>query len=76
MYCMPLAFLVYHNNFDPLTELSLHVCGEPQVMYVSDVTPMIIYLNAHMAVDQMRTKSESEGKIGTKVRQKYCDCLL
>ena len=45
-------------------------------MYVSDVTPMIIYLNAHMAVDQMRTKSESEGKIGTKVRQKYSDCLL
>ena len=34
---------------------------------MSDATPMIIYLNAHMAVDQMRTVNEAEGKIGAKV---------
>lgn len=45
----------------------LYICGEPEVTYMSDVTPMIIYLNAHMAVDQMRTKNESEDKIGAKV---------
>ena len=36
---------------------------------MSDVTPMVIYLNAHMAVDQMRTMNETEGKIGAKVGQ-------
>ena len=46
----------------------LYICGEPKVTYVSDITPMIVYLNAHMAVDQMRTKNESEGKIGAKVK--------
>lgn len=48
----------------------LYICGEPEVTYMSDVTPMIIYLNAHMAVDQMRTKNESEGNIGAKVENK------
>ena len=48
--------------------LVLYVCGEPEVTYMSDEeTPMLMYLNAHMAVDQMRTKNEAEGKIGAKV---------
>ena len=49
--------------------LVLYVCGEPDVTYMSDEdTPMLMYLNAHMAVDQIRTKNEAEGKIGAKVR--------
>jgi hypothetical protein len=34
---------------------------------MSEETPMLMYLNAHMAVNQMRTKNETEGKIGAKV---------
>ena len=45
----------------------LYVCGEPEVTDMSEETPMLMYLNAHMAVDQMRTKNETEGKIGAKV---------
>ena len=45
----------------------LYVCGEPEVTYMSEETPMLMYLNAHMAVDQMRTRNEAEGKIGAKV---------
>ena len=49
--------------------LVLYVCGEPDVTYMSDEdTPMLMYLNAHMAVNQIRTKNEAEGKIGAKVR--------
>lgn len=42
---------------------------------MSEETPMLIYLNAHMAVDQMRTKNETEGKIGAKVRR-YSSILV
>lgn len=53
-----------------MTTSLLYVFGEPEVAYLSDATPMVMYLNAHMAVDQMRTKNEAEGKIGAKVRKK------
>lgn len=48
----------------------LYICGEPEVTYMSEETPMLMYLNAHMAIDQMRAKNETEGKIGAKVRSR------
>lgn len=42
---------------------------------MSEETPMLMYLNAHMAVDQMRTKNETEGKIGAKVHR-YSSVLV
>jgi len=40
-----------------------------EVGYVASETPMIIYLNAHMAIEQLRQKVEKEGKntIGPRV---------
>ena len=46
----------------------LHVTGQPDVAYISDETPMVMYLNAHVAIDQLRHRNEREGKIGAKVR--------
>jgi len=46
------------------------VYGEPAVSYVSDQTPMLTYLNTHMAIDQLRNKLSSADRIGPKVRQK------
>ena len=47
----------------------MQVTGEVEVGYVSSETPMVIYLNVHMAIEQMRQKVEKEGKntIGPKV---------
>lgn len=46
---------------------TVRVEGEPIVMYVSEETPMVMYLNSHIAVDQLRHSREQEGKIGPRV---------
>lgn len=48
---------------------TVQVTGELEVGYVSSETPMVVYLNVHMAIEQMRQKVEKEGKntIGPKV---------
>ena len=37
--------------------------------YLSDQTPMIMYINAHVAIDQIRYRNQKADKIGAKVRQ-------
>jgi len=44
------------------------VTGLPDHAYISHDTPMVMYLNAHIAIDQLRHRNEREGKIGAKVR--------
>ncbi|XP_065666884.1 protein CLP1 homolog isoform X2 [Hydra vulgaris] len=49
---------------------TVEVLGELEVGYISAETPMIIYLNVHMALEQMRQKVEKQQsglKIGPKV---------
>ena len=46
---------------------TMRVEGEPQVIYVSEETPMVMYLNSHIAVDQLRHRREQEGQIGPRV---------
>ena len=46
---------------------TLRVVGEPQVIYVSSETPMVMYLNSHIAVDQLRHRREHEGQTGARV---------
>lgn len=46
---------------------TLRVEGEPQVIYISEETPMVMYLNSHIAVDQLRHRREHEGNIGPRV---------
>lgn len=48
---------------------TVEVTGELEVGYVSGETPMVVYLNVHMALEQMRQKVEKEGKnlVGPKV---------
>ena len=37
--------------------------------YLSDQTPMVMYINAHVAIDQIRYRNQKADKIGAKVRQ-------
>jgi len=48
---------------------SIEVTGELEVCYVSSETPMVVYLNVHMALEQIRTKLDKEDGlvIGPKV---------
>jgi polyribonucleotide 5'-hydroxyl-kinase len=46
---------------------TMRVEGEPQVIYVSEDTPMVMYLNSHIAVDQLRHRREQEGQTGPRV---------
>lgn len=48
---------------------TVQVTGELEVGYVSSETPMVVYLNVHTAIEQMRQKVEREGKnsIGPRV---------
>lgn len=46
---------------------TVRVEGEPQVIYVSEETPMVMYLNSHIAIDQLRHRREQEGKTGPRV---------
>lgn len=41
--------------------------GEPEVAYVSKDTPMLLYLNIHTALEQMRRQSEKEDERGPRV---------
>ena len=36
--------------------------------YVSDQTPMMVYINTHVAVDQIRHRNQQVDKVGVKVR--------
>ena len=46
---------------------TLRVEGEPQVIYLSEETPMVMYLNTHIAVDQLRHGREQQGAPGPRV---------
>lgn len=47
---------------------TVEVSGPPEWSYVSKETPMVMYLNLHMALEQMRQKAEnSESEIGPRV---------
>lgn len=48
--------------------LKEYMTGKPEVVYVSKDTPMLIYLNTHAALDQMRQQAEAEGSRGPRVR--------
>ena len=50
--------------------LFTQITGECEVAYVSSETPMIVYLNVHTAIEQIRQKVEKEGKntIGPRVK--------
>ena len=59
---LKLAIFTWHG-------CTVRVEGEPQVVYISEETPMVMYLNTHIAVDQLRHCREKEGQIGPRVSQ-------
>ena len=62
--------LVFFIHFCTMLSNTIQVLGELEVGYISAETPMIIYLNVHMALEQMRQKVEKQQsaiKIGPKV---------
>lgn len=46
---------------------TIRVVGNPDIVYTSNATPMVMYLNTNMAIDQLRGKAEQAGRIGAKV---------
>jgi len=50
----------------------VQVEGNVEVGYISGETPMVIYLNVHMAIEQMRQKVEKEEPRGTGPRVMIC----
>lgn len=45
----------------------LEIKGKTEVAYIAKETPMIMYLNTHAALEQMRQKAEKEGTTGPTV---------
>ncbi|XP_015762024.1 PREDICTED: protein CLP1 homolog [Acropora digitifera] len=55
---------------------TVEISGPPEWSYVSKETPMVMYLNLHMALEQMRQKVENtESDIGPRVEYKNEDGL-
>lgn len=50
--------------------------GNLEDAYVAKETPMLYYLNIHMALDQMRQNAESSGQIGPRVNRISCSGYL
>uniref|UniRef100_A0A3B3HBZ5 Polyribonucleotide 5'-hydroxyl-kinase Clp1 n=1 Tax=Oryzias latipes TaxID=8090 RepID=A0A3B3HBZ5_ORYLA len=46
---------------------SVNLHGKPEVAYVSKDTPMLLYLNTHAALEQMRKQAERENERGPRV---------
>jgi len=65
---------------------TVEISGPLEVAYVSKETPMVMYLNLHMALEQMRQKAENtESEIGPRVmvvgpvdvgKSTFCQLLL
>ena len=51
------------------------VIGSPEVSYLSEETPMVMYLNLHIAIDQRRYQAEKEDKMGPRVSVCVCVCV-
>ncbi|KAL0574693.1 Cleavage polyadenylation factor subunit clp1 [Marasmius crinis-equi] len=48
----------YRFELDPGTSLAIkHVTGQPSTEYVSEETPMAVYGNLHIAIEQMRVRA-------------------
>jgi len=50
-----------------VSKLIFQLIGSPEVAYISRETPMVLYLNTHIAVDQVRHRASREGKMGPRV---------
>ncbi|XP_057707139.1 polyribonucleotide 5'-hydroxyl-kinase Clp1 [Corythoichthys intestinalis] len=46
---------------------SVNLYGKPEVAYVSKDTPMLLYLNTHAALEQMRKQAERDNERGPRV---------
>ena len=53
--------------------------GQVEVAYISTETPMVMYLNLHMALEQMREQADKPDKqeLGPRVSQEcvLCYCI-
>ena len=62
-YCVVATVCVFW--YFPLTPL--YLTGKTEVAYTSRDTPMVVYLNTHVALEQMRQKSEKDRTRGPRV---------
>lgn len=49
------------------TLTACHLQGRTEVAYVAKETPMVMYINTHAALEQMREKAESDNTRGPRV---------
>ena len=59
--------LVSFFNIKPHFLNISHLIGRTEVAYISKETPMVIYINTHAAIEQMREKAEKEVTRGPRV---------
>ena len=45
----------------------MYLVGKSEVAYIAKETPMVMYLNVHVALEQMRQKAEEENTRGPRV---------
>lgn len=50
-----------------------YIMGQVEVAYISTETPMVMYLNLHMALEQMREQADKPDKqeLGPRVKNMY-----
>lgn len=53
------------------TLTACHLQGRTEVAYVAKETPMVMYINTHAALEQMREKAESDNTRGPRVGLTY-----
>lgn len=75
MYSVMVYLVGYYKMAVPFNALlylmyerCLTTCPSPQVAYVSKDTPMLLYLNTHCALEQMRKQAEEDNERGPRVR--------
>jgi len=69
MVCVYSSQPAYHSTLALCILLNpVQLNGNTEVAYISKDTPMVVYLNTHVALEQMRVKSEKEVTRGPRVR--------
>ena len=64
------AIIIYVLTCTAFIKLNLsriQIIGTPNVVYVSEETPMLLYLNTHVAIDQIRHKAQLNNTKGPRV---------
>lgn len=69
VHIIELTNIIDHWHCFTLT--ACHLQGRTEVAYVAKETPMVMYINTHAALEQMREKAESDNTRGPRVSNTF-----